>query len=401
MLAEARLDFEEEMELEDSVEELEPLSFLLGRLARSALRAIGGAFAWRPRHSCAIRSGAIACKNDVQVVEAIALAGKITTARHMKSSDPARADAGFQDAFESASPAFASGSSGGADPKIFLAADPARPRAMQKRLFVPVPRSGKTGAYHRAAGESGGGFEYRLAGIDGHASPRRISMSRFCSFARERTEEPSKSCASCARKTATKRCGDSDWVSSFQARAAGDVELQRRMPARVSFRGMRGEVVAASGPWRTSGDWWREDAWSRTNGIWNSLSALRWQLASQTSSAWPRIRSLPYLLRCDAPELVCAGNLRLMYIELHARSAFSFLEGASMPEELAGVCAEHGMPAMALLDRDGVYGAPRFHLAAKKKSHSRAHRRGSHVARPDGAIRCSWNRARDIRISAA
>jgi error-prone DNA polymerase len=54
------------------------------------------------------------------------------------------------------------------------------------------------------------------------------------------------------------------------------------------------------------------------------------------------------------------------YIELHARSAFSFLEGASVPEELAGVCAELQMPAMAIVDRNGVYGAPRFHLAAKK-----------------------------------
>jgi error-prone DNA polymerase len=55
-----------------------------------------------------------------------------------------------------------------------------------------------------------------------------------------------------------------------------------------------------------------------------------------------------------------------MYIELHARSAFSFLEGASVPEELAEICAQHQMPAMALLDRDGIYGSPRFHLAAKK-----------------------------------
>ncbi len=55
-----------------------------------------------------------------------------------------------------------------------------------------------------------------------------------------------------------------------------------------------------------------------------------------------------------------------MYIELHARSAFSFLEGASVPEELAEVCAQYQMPAMALLDRDGVYGAPRFYLAANK-----------------------------------
>ena len=61
-----------------------------------------------------------------------------------------------------------------------------------------------------------------------------------------------------------------------------------------------------------------------------------------------------------------------MYVELHARSAFSFLEGASSPEELARMCGDHNMSAMALLDRDGVYGSPRFHLAAEKLS-IRAH----------------------------
>ncbi len=71
-----------------------------------------------------------------------------------------------------------------------------------------------------------------------------------------------------------------------------------------------------------------------------------------------------------------------MYIELHARSAFSFLEGAAVPEELASICAQHGMPAMALLDRDGVYGSPRMHLAAKKLS-IRAHI-GAEVTSPDG-----------------
>jgi len=55
-----------------------------------------------------------------------------------------------------------------------------------------------------------------------------------------------------------------------------------------------------------------------------------------------------------------------MYIELHSNSAFSFLEGASLPEDLIAVAAKHSMSAMALLDRDGVYGAPRFHVAAKK-----------------------------------
>ncbi|MGC1188439.1 MAG: error-prone DNA polymerase [Candidatus Acidiferrales bacterium] len=56
----------------------------------------------------------------------------------------------------------------------------------------------------------------------------------------------------------------------------------------------------------------------------------------------------------------------MKYVELHARSAFSFLEGASLPEALATECAKHEMEAMALLDRDGMYGAPRFYLAAAK-----------------------------------
>jgi error-prone DNA polymerase len=55
-----------------------------------------------------------------------------------------------------------------------------------------------------------------------------------------------------------------------------------------------------------------------------------------------------------------------MYVELHARSAFSFLEGASNPEALIEACTAQGMRSMALLDRDGLYGAPRFYLAAKK-----------------------------------
>ena len=54
------------------------------------------------------------------------------------------------------------------------------------------------------------------------------------------------------------------------------------------------------------------------------------------------------------------------YIELHSRSAFSFLEGASVPEELIAAALEYEMPAMALLDRNGVYGSPRFHLSGRK-----------------------------------
>jgi len=54
------------------------------------------------------------------------------------------------------------------------------------------------------------------------------------------------------------------------------------------------------------------------------------------------------------------------YIELHARSAFSFLRGSSSPEHLAFTAADLQLPALALCDRDGVFGAPRFYAAARE-----------------------------------
>ena len=52
------------------------------------------------------------------------------------------------------------------------------------------------------------------------------------------------------------------------------------------------------------------------------------------------------------------------YVELHAASAFSFLAGASQPEALIERACELGMPAIALADRNGLYGVARFHTAA-------------------------------------
>ena len=54
-----------------------------------------------------------------------------------------------------------------------------------------------------------------------------------------------------------------------------------------------------------------------------------------------------------------------MYVELHAHSAYSFLDGASLPEELAARAAELGHEALALTDHDGVYGSLEFAHAAK------------------------------------
>src|SRR3954464_182706 len=60
-----------------------------------------------------------------------------------------------------------------------------------------------------------------------------------------------------------------------------------------------------------------------------------------------------------------AGVSEVEYIELHAHSAYSFLDGASLPEELAVRAAELGYPALALTDHDGVYGSLEFAYAAR------------------------------------
>ncbi len=68
----------------------------------------------------------------------------------------------------------------------------------------------------------------------------------------------------------------------------------------------------------------------------------------------------------SVPPLPHSKANRKSFIELHACSAFSFLEGASTPEALAQEAARLGYPALALLDRNGVYGAPRFYRACRE-----------------------------------
>ena len=60
-----------------------------------------------------------------------------------------------------------------------------------------------------------------------------------------------------------------------------------------------------------------------------------------------------------------ARSSAVPYVELHAHSSYSFLDGASLPEELAVGAAELGYPALALTDHDGVYGSLEFAHAAK------------------------------------
>src|SRR6266511_3730652 len=72
--------------------------------------------------------------------------------------------------------------------------------------------------------------------------------------------------------------------------------------------------------------------------------------------------------RTRRKERLAAGTPKrraVPYVELHAHSSYSFLDGASLPEELAVRAAELGYPALALTDHDGVYGSLEFAHAAK------------------------------------
>jgi error-prone DNA polymerase len=73
-----------------------------------------------------------------------------------------------------------------------------------------------------------------------------------------------------------------------------------------------------------------------------------------------------------------------MYCELHARSAFSFLRGAAQPQDLVKAACHFELPAMALLDRDGVCGAPRFFGPARENG-LRA-RVGAEITMEDGSV---------------
>jgi len=102
---------------------------------------------------------------------------------------------------------------------------------------------------------------------------------------------------------------------------------------------------------------------------------------SDNSEKEPPSRNLGLAGHTDIRQIVAAGARkerlkqrawkpaaffrRRPYAELHAASAFSFLEGASLPEDLIAQAAELELPAVALVDRNGVYGAPRFYKAAR------------------------------------
>jgi protein ImuB len=277
ILAEPESFFEEEMELDEAVEDIEPISFLLGRLldqlcARLVARALSAA--------------AIHLRFDLGDIFEYEAAPDVTPPplfAERKAQKVYRKSLTLPVAMRDSKLLLKlirlqlqSDPPPGTIVKIGLAADPARPRFSQTGLFVPsapdpeklelvVARLAKmvgennVGAAELVDTHRPGAFrmvhfasasasnEHKGAGLGPRTRARR---SRECETTNPRALAES---LEAPRPTAAFR--------TFRPPLHAHVELRSGSPARVFFRGMRGYVMSASGPWRTSGDWWRDDAW--------------------------------------------------------------------------------------------------------------------------------------------
>jgi protein ImuB len=273
VIAEPDTFFEEEMELEDAVPELEPLSFLLGRLldqlcARLEARSLAAAsvrmrFELEPASENSVRT-----LHDLARREAPPIYEKLLTlpvpTRNSKmllkllrlrlQAEPPQA----------------------AVLKILMVAEAARPRFAQGGLFLPSsPDPEKLeltiARLANLVGEANVGmpelvdthrpdaFQVRRFVASGTSSRDGLKTLKMRRESRKPGPIPafeaadSESCEYRARIS----------FRVFRPSVPAKVELHEGRPARVSFHNRRGVVVAASGPWRTSGDWWREDAWAQ------------------------------------------------------------------------------------------------------------------------------------------
>ncbi|MFY9527450.1 MAG: DNA polymerase Y family protein [Candidatus Acidiferrales bacterium] len=284
--AEPDLSFEEEMALEYGVAELEPLSFLLGRL----LDQLCARLTARSLAACAIR-----LRFDLEPSSETGFESPNENSRRSNgSSHKKTASTAYEKALTLPVPVRDSKMllklirlQLQSDPppapilKIFIAADPARSRVAQGGLFLPAAPDPEKLELTIA----------RLANLVGDSnigSPELMDTHRPGEF-RVNRFRPARDVSENRRLQAflpvqprpkTRRPATTFRI--FRPPLPAHVELREGHPVRVGFRGMRGDVIAASGPWRTSGDWWREDAWEHDE--WDL--EIRFHSASSSSSVY-------------------------------------------------------------------------------------------------------------------
>ena len=261
VIAETDFFFEEEMELDDHVAELEPLSFLLGRLIEQlSARLAARSLAFQAiRLQCELEP---AFENDFQISgEAERAKATAKTYEKLLTLPVAMRDSKMLlnllrlQLQKDPPPA--------AIQKLRMAAEPARPRSTQGGFFLPPSPDPEKLELTVA----------RLAKLVGDAnigSPQLADTHRPDEFCMKRFEPPREE-EKCRTKPARVKAELAKPISQksfaafrlFRPVVPARVELREARPVRVSFRGMAGDVVTASGPWRTSGDWWLTNAWQQ------------------------------------------------------------------------------------------------------------------------------------------
>jgi protein ImuB len=276
VLAEPALCFEEALELDCEVTELEPLAFLLSQLletlcARLAVRSLAASALrlrltlTRQAHTAQKTRGIPRSARDDEpnrFVTCLSLPVPVRNAKlllnllrlQLQGEPPGAPVCG-----------------------IFLAAEPARPRATQGGFFAPAgPDPEKLeltlAKLAHLVGEARVGSPEPA---DTHR-PDAFHMRRFvagenpaCSRARQKPQVARPYSVRCLPhqpgRPELQNTKDTplSGFRMFRPGLAAQVEMHAGQPVRVFFRGLRGEVLAASGPWRSSGEWWEKDAWQQ------------------------------------------------------------------------------------------------------------------------------------------
>jgi protein ImuB len=257
LIAEPSHFFREEMELDDGVEDLDPLSFLLGRLldqlcARLAARSLAAAsirvrFELQPDFENALdRRKEIVRKIDPPAA----------FERELQLPVPSRDSKMLLKLLRLR---LQSSAPGAPVRKITLAAESARPRATQGGLFLPsFPDPEKLEVtIARIANVVGEGNVGSPSLVDTWR-PGEFQMRRFLASVEPAGIGEETGHGACQPSTSLKTSAS---FRIFRPPVPASLELHAGRPARIFFQGQRGDVLAAAGPWRTSGDWWREDGW--------------------------------------------------------------------------------------------------------------------------------------------
>src|ERR1700687_365537 len=265
VLAQPSVYFQEEIELEDAVEELEPLSFLLGRLLDQLCRRLT---------MCSLAANAIRLQCDLEPFYENAL---VLSTQQLRSKSESKT---YEKTLTLPMPMqdskmllkllrlqLQSDPPNAAIRKMILAADPAPPRVVQEGLFLPsAPDPEKLeltiARLANVVGDSNIGSPQLM---DTHR-PGEFRMTRFL-FAREAPQTRPKNNVSLTKTeqpTPTGNlCKTAAALRIFRPSLAAKVVLREGRPVHILFHGMRGDVVVASGPWRTSGDWWQDKSWQQ------------------------------------------------------------------------------------------------------------------------------------------